>query len=93
MSAVVSAPTTLPLPAEATASRIARRVDPWIVTATIGLVAIGIVIVYSASAVRSYQTTGASTAFLAKHLVAVGLGLAVMMGAIRVPVERWSRGA
>lgn len=93
MSSAISAPTTLPLPAEATGSRIARRVDQWIVLATVGLVSIGIIVVYSASAVRAYQTTGQSTAFLAKHLAAVGLGVTLMIGAIRVPVERWSRHA
>lgn len=92
-AATAPAPTTLPLPAEATPSRMARRVDPWIVGATIGLLALGTVVVYSASAVRSYASTGSSTLFLMKHLFSVALGLAAMTAAIRIPTERWSKWA
>lgn len=86
-----SAPTTLPMPAGVSASSYVRRVDPWIVGSAMALLAIGIVVVYSASAVRAYEATGSSVGYLVKHLVSIGLGLTGMAVAMRIPLEKWSR--
>jgi cell division protein FtsW len=87
----VLAPTTLPMPAGIRTSALTRRVDPWIVGAAMALLGLGIVAVYSASAVRAYESTGSSVGFLVRHLVSIGLGLAGMAVALRIPLEKWSR--
>lgn len=84
------APTTMPLPAGAKARDFVRAVDPWIAIASMVLVGLGTVLVYSASAIRS-STHGASEDFLLRHLFAIGLGLSAMTVALRVKIELWSR--
>jgi cell division protein FtsW len=90
-AAPIEAPTMLPLPAGETGGSVSRRADPWLIGATVALLTVGLVVVYSASAVRSYQSTGASTGYLFKHLSSVAIGLVAMSVTLRVPVERWSR--
>lgn len=86
-----AAPTTLPMPAGISTSALTKRVDPWIVGAAMALLGIGIVMVYSASAVRAYESTGSSVGYLVRHLFSIGLGLAGMAVAMRIPLEKWSR--
>jgi cell division protein FtsW len=95
---VMQAPTTLPIPADATPRVIAGKADPYIVGATVLLVALGTVVVYSATAIRSVDLTTRSgdphtTYFLWRHVVSVAFGLLGLTAALRVPVERWSRWA
>lgn len=85
------APTTLPLPAGVTSSTLSRRVDPWMAGAIAGLLGVGTVMVYSASAVRASAAAGETDAYLVRHLISIALGLIGMGAALRVPVERWSR--
>lgn len=88
-----AAPTRIPLPADATARRLAKRIDPWIVVSTVGLLAVGIVMVYSATAVRAYNNTGVSTNYLIKHLFSIFVGIAGMSLVTRIPSEKWSKNA
>jgi cell division protein FtsW len=67
-----------------------KRVDPWIAGATVFLLSLGTVLVYSASAVRAGQSGDAAT-FLVKHAVTIAAGLLLMGIAVRTPVEKWSR--
>jgi cell division protein FtsW len=83
-------PTILPLPEGIRAAELVRRVDPWIAGATVFLLSLGTVLVYSATAVRAQQS-GDAEAFLMKHAGSVLIGLILMGIAIRTPVERWSR--
>jgi cell division protein FtsW len=57
------------------------------------LVGVGAILVYSASAVRSYDQGGVSEAYLVRHLISIALGLVGMTCALRIPLERWSRHA
>lgn len=84
------APTRIPLPADATNHRIVHRIDPWIVVTTISLLAIGTVMVYSASAIRAYANDGTSIALLGKHLLSIVIGIGGLSIAMRVPSEKWS---
>lgn len=86
-----SAPTRVPLPADVTSTGIVHRIDPWIVTTMVGLLAIGTVMVYSASAIRAYANYGSSSAFLAKHLASILIGIVGMSVVMQIPSEKWSK--
>ena len=88
---IVPAPTRIPLPADATPKKIVDRVDPWIVATTIGLLAIGTIMVYSATAIRAYAKDGESTVFLIKHLSSILIGVFGMAVVMRIPSEKWSK--
>lgn len=88
---VIPAPTTLPMPAGVRAAALAKQIDPWIMGATVGLVGIGIVMVYSASAVRAFGSGGESSSYLMRHLFSVALGMLGLTAALRIPTEKWSR--
>ena len=85
-----NAPTEMPTP-DVRASTLARSVDPWIALAAVVLLAVGIVLVYSASAIRADRFGGNAAAYLTQHLVAVVLGLAALFVALRVKVDAWTR--
>ena len=88
---VIPAPTTLPMPAGVRSAALAKQIDPWIMGATVSLVGIGIVMVYSASAVRAFGSGGESSSFLMRHLFSVALGMLGLTAALRIPTEKWSR--
>jgi cell division protein FtsW len=91
---VSTAPTTMPLPAGATASEVISRIDPWIATSFVLLLGIGVVLVYSASAVRAYSEGGGDgTAYLTRHLGSIAIGLVLFVVVLRIPVEWWSKAA
>ncbi|MBI4819726.1 MAG: putative lipid II flippase FtsW [Deltaproteobacteria bacterium] len=91
MAAAGDAPTTMPIPVGFSKSRLARSVDPWILAAAVALLAVGTVMVYSATAVRSVESTGSSTGYLIRHVVSIAIGLVGMFVMIRIPTERWSK--
>src|SRR5688500_16976379 len=80
-----NAPTTMPLPVGAASRDMFLRIDPWIATATVLLVAIGAVLVYSASALRAHGEGGNAAAYLVRHLISVAIGLGLMALAMRIP--------
>lgn len=84
------APTMLPLPAELDGGDFAQRVDPWLVGSTLFLLGIGIVSVYSGSALLAEQKGLPATHFLTGQLLSIGLGLLGLVMVVRIPLERWS---
>ncbi len=84
------APTTLPVPVGISASKLVHLADPWIAAAVVALLALGTVLVYSATAVRS-ANAGDGEAYLFRHLGSVAVGLVLMAAAMRLPLEAWSR--
>src|SRR5438270_13297746 len=68
----------------------AKRVsiDRWMFTVTAILVFIGLVMVFSASAVMAKERYGSAYEFLFKQLVWAGAGLAAMFVAIRIDYKR-----
>lgn len=84
------APTMMPSPAGLSGADMARAVDPWIAGAVVLLLAVGTVLVYSASAVRAGQAGGSET-FLLRHLSSIAIGLVLCAVAMRVPIEAWSK--
>lgn len=67
-----------------------RRVMLVIVAALVG---IGIVAVYSASAMASTVTYGSSARFITSHLLAIGCGLILGVGCLMMPYESLPRAA
>jgi len=57
-----------------------RPVDRWLVLFALALVAMGMVWIYSASAIKASQNHAAATAFLTRQLVGGGIGIAAGLG-------------
>ncbi len=62
-----------------------------LMASTLLLLALGMVMVFSASALRAYDETGSLFAIGFKQAIYIGLGLPVMYGASRVPVWTYRR--
>jgi len=68
-------------------------VDRWLFTVTMLLVFLGLVMVFSASAVMARERFGSEYAFLSKQLVWAVAGLAAMVVAMRVDYRRYKHPA
>src|SRR5271165_1123825 len=68
-------------------------VDRWLFTVTMLLVFVGLVMVFSASAVMARERFGSEYAFLSKQLVWALAGLAAMVVAMRVDYRRYQHPA
>ncbi|HZJ54500.1 MAG TPA: FtsW/RodA/SpoVE family cell cycle protein, partial [Myxococcaceae bacterium] len=66
-------------------------VDPVLLGAVLALVSLGLVMVYSASAVIAAEKQGNGFYFLERQLIAAGVGLVVMAAAVRVGYRRLAR--
>lgn len=71
--------------------RLASPVAPYylLAGATAALVAIGLVMVLSASSVRSFVDSGSSYTVFLSQLMYAGIGLVLLLAAARVPVRAW----
>jgi cell division protein FtsW len=65
--------------------------DPWLLAATMILVGLGIVMIYSASAIRAQDRFGDPTFFLKRQLLWAALGLAAMGYAAIGDLKRFQR--
>ncbi len=65
-----------------------RRVDPVLLWSVLGLTAVGLVMVYSSSAVTAAMRAGSPWRYLTTQLVATGLGLVALFAAIALGSER-----
>jgi len=66
------------------ATAVRRPVDRWLVFFALALVAIGMVWIYSASAIKASQNHAAATAFLTRQLVGGCIGIAIMLALSQV---------
>jgi cell division protein FtsW len=66
-------------------------VDPILLGAVMGLLSLGLVMVYSASAVTALEKTGDGAYFLERQLVAAGIGLLAMATALKLGYRRLAR--
>jgi cell division protein FtsW len=64
-------------------------VDRWLFTVTMLLVFVGLVMVFSASAVMAGERFGSAYSFLSKQLIWAGVGLVGMVVAMRVDYRRY----
>ncbi|HZG78334.1 MAG TPA: stage V sporulation protein E [Paenibacillus sp.] len=65
--------------------------DVYLLIATLGLLAIGVVMVYSASAVMAFREYGDSFYYLKRQLIFAGLGLVAMYFAMNVDYWVWKK--
>jgi cell division protein FtsW len=65
--------------------------DPWLFGAVLMLIALGIVMVYSASIAYAVKVQGNSAYFLVRHLAAVGLGLLGMAFVMHTRIRWWEK--
>ena len=86
------APTVMPTP-DVMPAILARNIDPWMALSVVLLLSVGVVVVYSASAIRATQSGAPETAFLMQHLVSIVIGLALLSVVLRVHVDSWARWA
>jgi cell division protein FtsW len=68
-------------------------VDRWLFTVTMLLVFVGLVMVFSASAVMARERFGSPYAFLSKQLIWAAAGLLAMVAAMRVDYRRYKHPA
>src|ERR1700682_3506784 len=68
-------------------------VDRWLFTCTMLLVFVGLVMVFSASAVMARERFGSEYAFLSKQLICAVAGLAAMVVTMRVGYRRYKHPA
>jgi cell division protein FtsW len=68
-------------------------VDRWLFTVTMLLVFVGLVMVFSASAVMARERFGSAYAFLSKQLVWAVAGLAAMVVTMRLDYRRYKHPA
>jgi cell division protein FtsW len=68
-------------------------VDRWLFTVTMLLVFVGLVMVFSASAVMARERFGSPYAFLSKQLIWAAAGLVAMVVAMRVDYRRYKHPA
>jgi len=66
------------------AADVRRPVDRWLVFFALALVAVGMVWIYSASAIKASQNHAAATAFLTRQLLGGGIGIAFMLALSQV---------
>jgi cell division protein FtsW len=65
--------------------------DPWIFATVVALVAIGVVMVFSASSATAYATYGDTAYFLKRQLVMLALGVALAYAAYRLDYRKLRR--
>ena len=68
-----------------------RRVDPWLFAAIVSLVGLGVVMVYSASAVYAQRKFGSGDHFLRRVLLWVAMGVGAMTFAMLTDYGQWRR--
>jgi cell division protein FtsW len=78
--------TLLPGPATAGA-----KADPWLLAATVALVGLGIVMIYSASAIRAQERFGDPMFFLKRQVIWATIGLVAMVWATTWDPKRFRR--
>jgi cell division protein FtsW len=101
MTAILAAVRSLPFPSWRSlrpripaAAAATGAAEPWgraAVLCALGLTALGVLMVYSASSVRAAMVEGDGTYYLKRQLAWAGIGLLAMVVAMRLPLEAWKR--
>ena len=64
-----------------------RSIDPWLILTTALLVVFGLVMVYSASAMKAFERSGEETYYLTRQLVALAVGLILAITTAVTPMR------
>jgi cell division protein FtsW len=67
--------------------------DPWILVATLAILVLGVVMVYSASAVAAFRDYGDAYYYLKRQVLFAALGLVAMFVTMNVDYQRWKKWA
>ncbi|RUS48434.1 stage V sporulation protein E [Cohnella sp. AR92] len=67
--------------------------DIWMIVATLGILAIGVVMVYSASAVAAFHDYGDKFYYVKRQLIFAGIGVAAMFATMNIDYTRWKKWA
>lgn len=67
------------------------NIDPWLLTAATGLLVFGTIMVSSSSISLADGSMGEPHYFLGRHLVALAIGCAGALAAMKIPCEVWFR--
>ncbi|MEK6771713.1 MAG: putative lipid II flippase FtsW [Pseudomonadota bacterium] len=73
------------------AGRAHPALDPWLLGSATALIALGIVMVYSASVAYAERMTGHGLYFLSRHLAHLAIALLAMLVVYRLRVRVWER--
>ena len=84
-------PTPSPVLPDARFEPVRSSVDPVLLGAVLALVALGLVMVYSASAVTAAEKLGNGLYVLERQLIAAGVGLVAMAAAVRLGYRKLAR--
>lgn len=76
---------------EMSLSRVAGRIDPWLLIAVLALLCIGVVMVYSASSFLAARYQGDASYYFQRELVWVSLGIVAMLVTMRIDYRYWRR--
>jgi cell division protein FtsW len=68
-------------------------IDPALVLSVLSLIGLGAVMVGSASVFKAMDSFGDPRYYLEQHLIALALGTAGLVVALKTPIEWWNRGA
>lgn len=68
-----------------------RRIDPWLIAIVVSLVGMGLVMVYSASAVVAADRMGDEAQYFKRQLIAVAVGLVLCVGSALTPTRSFRR--
>ncbi|MBB6729648.1 stage V sporulation protein E [Cohnella zeiphila] len=67
--------------------------DIWMIAATLGILAIGVVMVYSASAVAAFHDYGDKFYYVKRQMIFSGIGVAAMFATMNLDYSRWRKWA
>lgn len=74
-------------------AKVRKAPDIWMIAATLGILAVGIVMVYSASAVAAFHDYGDKFYYVKRQLLFAALGICMMFVTMNVDYSRWRRWA
>jgi cell division protein FtsW len=75
------------------ATRLVGGIDPWLALAFLGLMCIGVLMVYSASIHDAYAYYGSAYYVVERELIWAAVGFVALLGVARIRYDRWQKAA
>ena len=64
-----------------------RSIDPWLILTSTLLIVFGLILVYSASAMKAFERTGDETYYLTRQLIALAVGMVLCVSTAVTPMR------
>ena len=64
-----------------------RSIDPWLILTSTLLIVFGLIMVYSASAMKAFERTGDETYYLTRQLIALAVGMVLCVSTAVTPMR------